>query len=235
MTDPKIIAFIFARGGSKGVPRKNVQPVGGVPLVGRAVRAAKAVNRITRVILSTDDPEIADVGRAFGAETPFMRPAELASDTASELDAWRHALSWAQAHGGVDIFVSLPAVCPLRDPADVDRCIDLLQASPDADIVVTIAEGHQNPWFNMVKIDENGFASIAAGDGKLVRRQDAPVLYNLVAVAYVARPGFVMRAQRIFDGNVKAVQISARSAIDIDTPLDLEVADLLASRKDRKP
>jgi N-acylneuraminate cytidylyltransferase len=234
MTEPKIVAFIFARGGSKGVPRKNVRPVGGIPLVGRAVRTAQAVSRITRVILSTDDPEIAEVGRAFGAQTPFMRPVELASDSASELDAWRHALSWAQAHGGVDIFVSLPAVSPLRDPADVDRCIDLLLASPDADIVVTVTEARRNPWFNMVRLNENGFAVLAAGDGKPLRRQDAPVLYDMATVAYVARPDFVMRAQRVFDGNVKAVVIDPRTAIDIDMPFDLEVADLLASRESRK-
>jgi N-acylneuraminate cytidylyltransferase len=234
MTEPKIVAFIFARGGSKGVPRKNVQPVGGIPLVGRAVRTAQAASRISRVILSTDDPEIAEVGRAFGAQTPFVRPAELASDSASELDAWRHALSWVQTHGGADIFVSLPAVSPLRDPADVDRCIDLLLTSPDTDIVVTVTEARRNPWFNMVRLNEIGFAVLATGDGKPVRRQDAPVLYDMATVAYVARPDFVMRAQRIFDGNVKAVVIDPRTAIDIDTPFDLEVADLLASRESKK-
>jgi N-acylneuraminate cytidylyltransferase len=227
--DPRIVAFIFARGGSKGVPRKNILPVGGIPLVGRAIRSAKAVPRITQVILSTDDPEIADVGRTYGADTPFMRPAELSGDTASELDAWRHALGWAQMHGGVDVFVSLPAVSPLRDPADVDRCIDLLLASPDADIVVTVTKARRNPYFNMVKLDKNGFASLAAGEGNAVRRQDAPVLYDVATVAYVARPAFVMRSQRIFDGNVKVVVVSERSAIDIDTPFDLEMANLLAS------
>lgn len=230
MTQPRIVAFIFARGGSKGVPRKNVLPVGGVPMVGRAVQSAKAVSRIAQIILSTDDPEIAEAGRAYGAQTPFIRPLELASDSASELDAWRHALAWAQAHGGIDIFVSLPAVSPLRDPADVDRCIDLLLSSPETDIVVTVTEARRSPYFNMVKLDENGFASLAAGDGKPVRRQDAPVLYDMATVAYVARPEFVMRAQRVFDGKVKTVTVSERSAVDIDTPFDLEVADLLASK-----
>lgn len=235
MTDPRIVAFIFARGGSKGVPRKNVLPVGGIPIVGRAIRVARSVSRIAQVILSTDDPEIAEVGRAFGAETPFTRPAELASDSASELDAWRHALAWAQAHGGVDVFVSLPAVSPLRDPADVERCIDLLMSSPETDIVVTVTEARRSPYFNMVKLDKDGFASLAAGDGKPVRRQDAPQLYDMATVAYVARPKFVMRAQRIFDGKVKTVLVSERSAIDIDTPFDLEVATLIASKEGNTP
>lgn len=232
MISPKIVAFIFARGGSRGVPRKNVLPVGDIPLVGRSIIAAKAIARVSRIILSTDDNEVANIGRAYGAEVPFTRPAELASDTASELDAWRHAITWVRDNDGqFDIFVSLPTVSPLRNYADVDRCIDLLLNSPNTDIVITVTEARRSPYFNMVRLDKDGFANLAAGDGGTVRRQDAPVLYDMATVAYVARPNYIMRARRLFDGKVKAVIVSDRSAIDIDTPLDLEIANFLASEE----
>lgn len=232
MTIPKIIAFIFARGGSKGVPRKNVLPVGNIPLVGRSVIAAKAITRISRVIVSTDDVEVAEIGRAYGAEVPFSRPAELASDTASELDAWRHAITWVRDNDGpFDVFVSLPTVSPLRNYADVDHCIDLLLNSPDTDIVITVTEARRSPYFNMVQLDKNGFARLAADDVGTVRRQDAPPLYDMATVAYVARPDYVMRSRRLLEGKVKAVIVNDRSAIDIDTPLDLEIANFLASKE----
>lgn len=237
-SSPQIIAFIFARGGSKGVARKNVRPVGGVPLIGRAVRAALAVPRISRVIVSTDDAEIANVGRTFGAEVPFMRPAELATDQASELDAWRHAISWLRAKNdsdAIDVFVSLPATAPLRTPSDIERCIDALAQPPEADIVVTVTEARRNPYFNMVQIDGAGLARPAIeGPSVPIRRQDAPVLFDMTTVAYVARPNFVMSCQRLFDGRVKAVEVDARSAIDIDTEFDLEVADLLATKEQNR-
>lgn len=236
---PRIIAFIFARGGSKGVVRKNVRSVGGIPMIGRAIQVAHAVPRITRVVVSTDDPEIADTARRFGAEVPFTRPAELASDKASELDAWRHALSWVRDNDGpdaIDVFLSLPATAPLRTPDDVERAIDALLLSPQTDIVITVTEARRSPYFNMVKIDADGFASLAvSGPDVPVRRQDAPALYDMTTVAYVARPDFVARCERLFDGRVKAIEVDARSAVDIDTEFDLEVADFIASRESHRP
>lgn len=232
---PTIIAFIFARGGSKGVPRKNVRPVGGIPLVGRAIRTGQAVPRISRILLSTDDLEIAEVGRDHGAEVPFLRPAEMATDKASELDAWRHAIDWVRENWGpFDIFISLPATAPLRTAGDVERCLDALIAVPDVDLVITGTEARRSPYFNMVALDEAGYAHVVlggAGDGP-VRRQDAPRLYDMTTVAYVARPDYLLACKNLFDGRVKLVEVEARNAIDIDSEFDLDVADLLASKHD---
>jgi N-acylneuraminate cytidylyltransferase len=230
-----IIAFIFARGGSKGVPGKNIRPVGGIPLVGRAVRAGQAIPRISRIILSTDNAEIAEVGRAYGAEVPFMRPADLATDKASELDAWRHAIKWViENEGPFDIFVSLPATAPLREPSDVERCLDAFIASPDTNLVITGTEARSNPYFNMVSLDETGCAHVVLGTagGSLVRRQDAPKLYDIASIAYVTRPEYILCCNGLFDGCVKLVEVSPRNAIDIDDEFDLDVADLLAKKYD---
>jgi N,N'-diacetyl-8-epilegionaminate cytidylyltransferase len=236
MDEPlNIVAFIFARGGSKGVLHKNIRPVGGVPMIGRAIKVAQMIPRIKRIIISTDDDRIADVARAFGAEVPFTRPVELASDRAAELDAWRHAVSWVRNADGpdaIDVFVSLPATAPLRTTDDVERCIDALLEPPEADIVISVTQARRSPYFNMVRLDENGFARLAAETkGAPIRRQDAPKLYDMTTVAYVARPDFVMNCRGLFEGRVKAVTVDAHSAIDIDTEFDLAVADLVATKE----
>src|SRR5947209_3702567 len=120
----KIETFIFARGGSKGVPGKNIRALAGRPLIAHAIDAALQTPGLDRVTVSTDDPAIADIARRSGADVPFMRPADLASDTASEWQAWRHAIHELQAQGqDFDTFVSVPAVCPLRSPIDILACL----------------------------------------------------------------------------------------------------------------
>jgi CMP-N-acetylneuraminic acid synthetase len=115
-----VVAAIFARGGSKGVPRKNLRLINGSPLIAYAIRTALGVRAVSRVVVSTDDLEIAEVARSHGAEVPFMRPAELATDEASEWHAWQHAIKTLEAASGqFDLFVSIPTVCPLRTSEDV--------------------------------------------------------------------------------------------------------------------
>ena len=173
---PKVFAFIFARGGSKGIPRKNLRPLAGKPLLVHAIETARASKHIQRVIVSTDDPEIAALARAHDAEVPALRPAELASDTAPEWLAWRHAIR-ELAPEPFDIFVTLPPT------------------------------------------------------GKVVRRQDAPAVFDMTTIAYAARPDFILREAGLFAGRAKAVLVPAERALDIDTPLDFELAEFLLARK----
>lgn len=226
--NPRIIAFIFARGGSKGLPRKNLLPLAGKPLVVHSIHAARSVPRVARVVVSTDDPEIAEVARQAGADVPFLRPAELAGDSASEWLAWRHAIRTLRESGdAVDVFLSLPPTSPLRVPSDIECCLDLfIKTSPDA--VITVRDAERNPYFNMVRHATDGFVRPVI-EGSFHRRQDAPAVYDIATVAYVARPEFVLSADRLFDGNIRAVQIPRERAIDIDTEFDLIVARSLAS------
>ncbi len=151
------IAFIFARGGSKGLPGKNIRLLGGKPLIAWSIEQALAVKRIKRVIVSTDDAEIAAVAKQYGAEVPFMRPAELARDDSPEWLAWRHALNYLKDTEGEmpQTMVSLPATAPLRQPVDIENCLDEYEKS-NADMVITVTEANRSPYFNMVKANDDG-------------------------------------------------------------------------------
>ena len=228
----RCIAFIFARGGSKGLPGKNIKPLAGKPLIAWAIDTARACSHLETVIVSTDDPGIAEVAVAHGAEVPFVRPAELASDTASEWLAWRHAIDWfRRERGDFDVFVSLPTTSPFRAVADVESCIATLQ-QPGTDIVITVRPAERSPYFNMVRHDDTGFAHLVIPPEKsLVRRQDAPMVYDVTTVAYAAKPEFILRADRLFEGRVRTVQVPVERALDIDTPYDFMIAECLARRE----
>lgn len=224
-------AFVFARGGSKGVPRKNLRTVGGLSLVARAIVTAQGTPGIDRVIVSTDDVEIAAQAVEYGAEVPELRPAHLASDGASELAAWKHAVGWfldARGQPSFDLFVSLPPTAPLRTPEIVRTCMDLLD--PDCDMVVTGSSSARHPAFNMVTRDEHGMIKVALpSESGFTRRQDAPALFDLTTVAYVSRPSHILRASSVLDGRVKMLEIDRRAAVDIDDEFDLEVARLICN------
>ena len=225
----RIVAFVFARGGSKGLPRKNLLSFAGKPLIVHSIDVALAIPRVDKVVVSTDDIEIADVARKAGANVPFLRPPELASDTAPEWLAWQHAIrALREAGDKVDIVVSLPPTSPLRIPADVECCLDALLNS-SADIVITVSEAERNPYLNMVRQEPNGSVCLAV-EGAFSRRQDAPRIYDMTTVAYVARADFILRASRIFDGEVRAVQIPRERALDIDNEMDMLIGTSLAGK-----
>ena len=223
----KVIAFIFARGGSKGLPGKNVRPLAGKPLIAWSIEHAQSVKRIERVIVSTDSQEIADVALQFGAEVPFMRPEELSRDASPEWLAWRHALNYLLEKEGTlpDVMVSIPATAPLRLPVDIENCLDEF-GKGDADMVITVTDAHRSPYFNMVKRNADGsVALVISPSTTLMRRQDAPSVYDMATVAYVLRPEFVMTHQSLFDGKVRAMHVPLERAIDIDTLNDFKMAE----------
>jgi N,N'-diacetyl-8-epilegionaminate cytidylyltransferase len=227
------IACIFARGGSKGVPRKNIRMLMGKPLIAYSIEAALSSDLIDRVIVSTDDSEIADISRKFGAEVPFMRPKELALDDTPEWLAWRHAIIALDLRNENDIFISIPPTSPMRSVEDIDKCINLLLNS-DADIVITIKTAARNPYFNMVTINSEGYIELSSKSNRpIYRRQDAPPVFDITTVAYAVRPEFILSSNSIFDGRVKAVVVPEERAIDIDTTLDFEFAEFLISKKNQ--
>lgn len=234
MIDGKVCyGYVFARGGSKGVPRKNIRLLNGRPLIAYSIDALKESCYIDRVIVSTDDREIADVAVQCGAEVPFMRPAELAADDAPELLAWRHALDEAEKEGQLpDLMVCAPATSPLRLPSDIDAAIEM-QVATDADQVVSVTQASRSPYFNMMTRDEDGRSRLFAEPaGRITRRQDAPPVFDMTTVAYVSKPGYIRSDKNMREADIRSIIVPAERALDIDTELDLLFAELMMRRRD---
>ena len=228
----KAVGFIFARGGSKGLPKKNIRDFCGKPLIAWAVERALKVERIDRIIVSTDCQDIARIAREYGAEVPFLRPADLATDESPEWESWQHVLNFLlETEGKVpEIMVSIPTVAPLGLASDIDDCINEFEKS-STDIVITVTTAQRSPYFNMVKQNDQGFYELINPNSVTTsRRQDAPIVFDITTVCYVASSAFVLSKNSIFEGRVKAVEIPAERSIDIDSELDFKIAEFLFSK-----
>ena len=225
-----IVGFIFARGGSQGVPGKNIRFLAGKPLIAYAIETAFQSEFIDRVVVSTDEEKIAQVAQDFGAEVPFVRPKELAQNNSPEWLAWQHAIRTLKEQDNgreLDVFVSIPPTAPLRATEDIDNAIQTFLAS-DADIVITVKKASRHPSFNIITLDEQNCAKLVLPlDKQIIRRQDAPPVYDMTTVAYIANPKFIMESKAVFDGKVKAVLVPEERALDIDTELDFKFAEFL--------
>lgn len=229
----QIVAAVFARGGSKGVPRKALREVAGRSLLERAIEQALSCDGIEAVFVSTDDEEYASRAVAAGAMVPFLRPPHLAGENAAEIGAWRHLIDHLAATGDVpDILVSVPPTAPLRAVTDIEAAIDLFDES-GADLVVSASESHHNPSFNMMTLDDNGWARLATEpDYANVRRQDAPLVWNLTTVAYVARVDYVLSTSSLLAGRVALSAVPVERALDVDSEFDLLIADLVLKERE---
>ena len=224
-----VLALIPARGGSKGIARKNLQLVGGVPLVGIAAATA-AASVVERVIVSTDDDEIAGAARGYGAETPFMRPTELAADDVDDFDVLEHALGWLDREEAYrpEIVVWLRPTSPLRAPADVDAAVAILRdTGADGVRSVCLAEHHPY-WMKRLEGDRLLPFSSEGDDRTHRRRQQLPPVYRLTGAVDVLRAASVLEAGAMFAGDVRAYVMPPERSVEVDTPLDLVVAQSLA-------
>jgi N-acylneuraminate cytidylyltransferase len=223
----KNYAFIFARGGSKGLPGKNIKPLAGKPLLQYSIDTALACSSIEQVFVSTDDVAIAEVAKNGGAVL-IERPAELATDSSPEWLSWRHAIEWATEHyGAFDGFVSLPATSPLRSVEDVEQAIERL-GEKDADICISVTPASRSPYFNMVKANEQGLVELVnKPDSDVTRRQDAPEVFDITTVVYVARPQFVLDNYGLFSGAVTSIEVPKARAVDIDDIYDFILAEAI--------
>jgi N-acylneuraminate cytidylyltransferase len=229
-------ACIFARGGSKGLPGKNIRDFAGRPLIGWAIEQALALSTVVEVFVSTDSVEIAEISRKYGASVPFIRPSQLATDDSPEWMAWRHMLNFLLERDGKlpDAMLSVPTTAPLRSVSDIQRCIDAFELGA-TDAVITVTDSHRNPYFNMVKLDSLGFANVVIADNSGInRRQESPSVFDMTTAAYVVNAEFIMEHSGIFEGRVKAVHLPKERAIDIDTLLDFEYAEFLFQRNASK-
>ena len=229
------VALICARGGSQGLPGKNIKLLLDEPLIAWTISVAKNIPRVDRVIVSTDSQEIADVAIKYGAEVPFLRPSDLAQNDSPEWLVWQHALNFLQGDEGLPYgLLVLPVTSPLRDVSDVNRCLDEYEKG-DSDIIVTVTEASRSPYFNMLKSDSDGYSSLVINPKKTItRRQDVPELYDMTTVAFVSDPVFVLENEAIFDGRVKSVLVPKERAVDIDTEFDFKLAEIFAKLKGTK-
>ena len=224
----KTYAFIFARGGSQGVTRKNTRDLAGRPLLAHSIDLARDIDVVDEIYVSTEDQSIARIAVERGAEV-IDRPVELAQDHTPEWLAWQHAVKWLEDRGqGFDVFLSLPTTAPLRNREDILAALERLDVNTD--VVLTMTPAARSPWFNMVKKTDDGLIKLLIENAPPVnRRQDAPLAFDLTTVAYVTRPEFIKSNEGFFQGRVSGIEIPQERALDIDSELDLHIANLLMS------
>ncbi|MDB5193825.1 MAG: N-acylneuraminate cytidylyltransferase [Segetibacter sp.] len=225
-----ILATICCRGGSKGVPGKNVKLLNGKPLIAYTIESAKKSSLINDLIISTDSEKIAEVAKEFGASVPFMRPGDLASDSASKWPVFIHAVEEYEKLTGntVDYLVDLDVTVPLKTATDIDGAIQMALSDTNVDVVITGYEPERNPYFNMMEVKEDGFAEIVKqGNKPIVRRQDAPAVYSLTPAAYVVKKSALYDYEHWSKAKCKIFPIPRERAVDIDTEMDFKIVEFL--------
>jgi CMP-N-acetylneuraminic acid synthetase len=231
--DFKILAVIPARGGSKGIPRKNLRKIAGVSLVGHAIKIAQSLEWIDRIILSTDDEEIAEEGRRFGLEIPFIRPDELATDTATSVTMWQHAWLASEVHFGdrFDISILLEPTSPLRLPEDLTLTVEsLLESNCAAAATVSLAPAHFTPH-KCLTMNPNGTIGFYLKDGRRFSiRQKIPEYYFRNGLCYAVWRRTLIDRGLIIEEDCKAIIIN-RPVVNIDEPEELEYAEFLFSKR----
>lgn len=223
------IATICARGGSKGLPGKNIRPFCGRPLIAHSIVQALACPSLDAVYVSTDDPEIAQIARATGAQVPYLRPAELATDSAPKLPVINHLVRHLEGLGQtITRIVDLQPTSPLRDAQDITHA---LQARPDAALTVSVREAGDNPYFNLVEQGADGWVHLCKGSGN-TRRQDAPAVYALNGSIYVWQRAALSHAAEhgLWSVNIGVYPMPRWKSVDIDDADDFEYAQWLAQR-----
>lgn len=229
-----VLGLITARGGSKGIPGKNLAPCGGKPLLAWTCEAAKGSTAITRTVISTDDEGIAAAARGMGVEAPFLRPAELASDTAKSIGVAIHAIDWLAQHESweTDVLVLLQPTSPLRTSRHIDETVALL--APDADAVVSVVEVPHGfkPW-SQLQLEGGVLSEYIKGDlpFERYRRQGQPTLYARNGPAVIATRAAIIRGGSFYGERCLPYVMSAADSVDIDEPIDLEHADWLLRRR----
>jgi CMP-N,N'-diacetyllegionaminic acid synthase len=233
MPKPLTIATICARGGSRGLPGKNIRPLLGKPLIAHTIEQALMQPQIDRVFVSTDSPEIAAVASKAGAEVPFLRPAALATHTAAKLPVIEHLVTWVVAHvGPVGRIVDLDPTSPLRESSDIAACLELLD--DDTDVVITGYDAPKNPYFNMVEPTSDGFMQLVKTiPGGVVSRQTAPPVYAMNASIYCWHHHSLSKG--LWQGRTRLHVMPRERSIDIDDPIDFQLVELLLAQRGASP
>lgn len=234
----EVLAIIQARGGSKGIPGKNIKPLLGKPLICWTIDAAKTAHSVSRVIVSTDDEEIAKVARACGAEVPFMRPKEFAMDFAKSIGLLKHALEWLAKNENYhpDAVVQLKPTNPLRTAEHIDQCVEEFFKTPDIDSLITVTKSPAHPlktWkfeneFLAPFVPEEVFGIHEAAK---LPRQTLPEAFIQNSCVHVIHPDTILKKNSSIGTRIKGVIIEPEDSINIDRELDFEIAELIFRKR----
>lgn len=223
-----IVAVIPARGGSKGIQRKNLVRIAGRPLIAYAIEAARNAASVERVLISTDDSEIADVARELGAEVPFLRPSELADDTAPMLGVLRHALAWLESQGvALEALVLLQPTSPLRTARHVEEAIALFRSAPSSSVVSVVEVPHHFNPVSVMKLSAKGkLTPFFREQAFVTRRQDKPKAYARNGPAVLVCHPDTLRSGELYGESCMPYLMSNKDSLDIDTHEDLVIAEI---------
>ncbi len=227
-----VLAIIPARGGSKGIIRKNLIPVRGKPLMAYSIEHALKSKLISRVIVSSEDREIMDCALEYGAEVPFERPKELAEDHVLDIPVFEHALNFLKEKENYvpELVVHLRPTCPFRKPGWIDRCIEMLQQNPSADSLRSVSEAKQHPY-RVFRIDKDGMLlPVMLHEHPvpyLLRRQDLPKMYYYNCVIDITRPKTIIEKKSMTGDKLLPYIMDPDDVIDIDSSDDLKILEIL--------
>ncbi|MBI4370270.1 MAG: acylneuraminate cytidylyltransferase family protein [Elusimicrobia bacterium] len=227
----RMLALIPARGGSRGIPGKNIRPFAGLPLIGHSIKLAQRCARVNRLVVSTDSSEIAQIARDLGAEAPFVRPPDIARDDTPMWPVVRHALASVEKDEGqsYDYVVLLDPTTPCRKIDDIEGAFQKLSKNTGADGIIAVSEPHFNPIWHSV-VEREGWMEDLIPEGALYhRRQDAPVVYRINGAIYIWRASFVRRSIQGWRGHGRHLiyEVPDLAAISIDTIEEFELAEYL--------
>jgi CMP-N,N'-diacetyllegionaminic acid synthase len=223
-----VLGLITARGGSKGIPRKNIVNTAGKPLVAWTIEATQKSKRLRRVLVSTDDEEIGQVSRQWGAEVPFMRPPELAGDRSSHIAVIVHAVHWLESHRGErpDYVMLLQPTSPLRTAEDIDTAIDLAEEK-GADSVVSVCPAREHPYVSKSITPDGRLQNFVPTPAGYLPRQALPPVYVLNGAIFLIQLSVLLEQETLYTDRTFAYVMPLERSLEIDTPWDLYLADLV--------
>lgn len=226
----KILYVIPARGGSKGIPGKNIKPLAGKPLINYTVDVARQLAEDKDICVTTDDAEIINAVERSGLKVPFVRPAELATDKSGTYEVLLHAIDFYKKQGiNYDTLVLLQPTSPFRTVEDVKACLNLY--TQDIDMVVSVKPATTNPYYNAFETDEDGFLHISKGNGNYTRRQDVPKVWEYNGAVYVINVESLLKMPLGKFPRRRMCEMSLEHSIDLDTPTDWLIAETMISSK----
>jgi CMP-N-acetylneuraminic acid synthetase len=226
-----ILFSICARGGSKGLPNKNISDFMGEPLIAITIQQALKSSFCNEIYVSTDSQDIADVAKSYGAKCISLRPKNLANDYSSKFDVWKHHLEFIEKELSIsfDYFFDLDCTCPLRPDGDIDNMIStFIDLDTDYDGIITVCDSRKNPYFNMLELKNNNTLDVSKKlPDNIVRRQDAPIVIDHVASMYLFKSEYIKKSSSLFEGNVLGYKIPYERSLDIDSNVDKKLVGYL--------
>jgi CMP-N,N'-diacetyllegionaminic acid synthase len=232
----KVLCLIGARGGSKGLPGKNIKEILGKPLIVWTIENALATPEIDRVVVTTDSKEIINIAKKAGAECPFIRPSELSNSKIGKFQVWKHALNECEKFYDeeYEIVVDLDCTNPLRESEDISKALKQYRVSKKrgVDAVFSVCEARKNPYFNLVEEDNKGALKMSKSMPiTVIRRQDAPKVYEHVASIYILDPAFIKLKTHLLSGHAEGYDIGVEKSLDIDSESDFHLVEYLMRKK----